>query len=161
MTFFKDLSIYAYHGAEFGAPNTVNIGWLALGHEFPTKMPSEDLLDLVWSYCKFSVAQTRGVHECEFCPSGDWHRAERNGERLLLGTSEIRVLSPDGAVYAAPTLIYHYISIHHYSPPEEFVRALSDGPKPPTQEYFKRIESLGLEWRPTSVPDENAVRFRF
>jgi transposase len=80
--------------------------------------------------------------------------------RGLLGTSEIRVLSRDGTIYAAPTLIYHYMKIHHYKPPEEFIRALYEGLTPSSQEYSDQLRELGLEWNRTSAPAKKPVRFR-
>ena len=111
MTYFEDLSDYSFGRAIFFRPVTRNVGWLGKGYAFETAQPTEDLLDLVWRYCKVSIAQTRGIHECEFCPSGDWYQGERKGEKLLLGTSEIRVFGKNGLIYAAPTLIYH-LSLH-------------------------------------------------
>jgi hypothetical protein len=91
---------------------------------------------------------------------------------LLLGTAEIRVFSTEPnaesllrtlsgiesggllflqkalvpvRVYASPTLIYHYVEAHHYKPPDEFLRALRDGPKPPSPEYFDLLAKLDLE----------------
>lgn len=61
--------------------------------------------------------------------------AERGGERLLLGTAEIRAYGANGVLYAAPTLIYHYVAMHHYQPPDEFVRAAMTGPRPPGDDY--------------------------
>lgn len=152
MTYFADLSIYTYHGSEFYRPGTECVGWLEYGYEFEKETPSESLLDLMWEYCKISVAQLRGIHECQFCPPGDWFHVERKGERLLLGTSEIRVFGRDGLIYAAPTLIYHYIATHHYKPPEEFLLALKEGPNPQSAEYFGRLEALNLSWAKTSSP---------
>ena len=77
MAYFEDLSDYTYHSS-FSRPCTEAVGWLALGHEFPTAAPSEDLLDLLWLYCSISVAKTRGGHDCEFCPVGGARYAERN-----------------------------------------------------------------------------------
>jgi hypothetical protein len=134
----------------FYRPNTKTVGWLALGHEFPTTAPSNELLDALWAYCKVSVAQMRGIHECEFCPGEDVHNAERNGELLLLGTSEIRVFSETGEIFAAPTLIYHYVRLHQYAPPAVFVRAVLAGPAPPDPEYFARLSQVGLDWNATS-----------
>ncbi|MCX7805518.1 MAG: hypothetical protein N3A38_10060 [Planctomycetota bacterium] len=37
---------------------------------------------------------------------------------------EIRVLGRDGKIYAAPTLIYHYVVAHKYRPPQEFIDAV-------------------------------------
>jgi hypothetical protein len=151
MAYYEDLSTYTYHNSAFYIPGTKNIGWLALGHDFPTATPTEQFLDYIWEFCKISVAQMRGVHECEFCHNIGSYYAERRGEKLLLGTSEIRVFSRD-RIYAAPSLIYHYINFHRYSPPNEFVRAVLCGPRPPSSEYFQELRRSGLEWKQTSIP---------
>jgi hypothetical protein len=159
MTYYVDLSDYTYHCAAFYRPGTKNVGWLASGHKFEKAEPTEAILNELWNFCKVSVAQMRGIHECEFCSDEHSYYAERNGEHLLLGTSEIRVFPKQGAIYAAPTLIYHYVMAHKYKPPDEFVRALVEGPAPPNQEYFDRLRELGLEWNWTSAPSAKPVRF--
>ena|SRR5579862_188258 len=159
MTYYKDLSEYSYHGGAFYRPGTRNVGWLELGHEFEQAEPSDETLDKLWNFCKISVAQMRGIHECEFCRDDSYY-AERNGETLLLGASEIRVFSRDGEIYAAPTLIYHYVKSHNYRPPDEFIQALKEGPAPESQEYFDRLKALSLEWNRTSAPAAKPVRFR-
>jgi hypothetical protein len=158
MTYYPDLTDYTYHGGEYFYPGTKNVGWLAAGHSFEVWTPAETILDRLWEYCKISVAQMRGVHECEFCRKDEAFLAERNGERLLLGTSEIRVFSKSRNIYAAPTLIYHYVAVHHYRPPEEVVQALLEGPSPSSEEYFERLRELNLEWNETTVPDLGAKR---
>jgi hypothetical protein len=153
MAFFRELSEYEYHRAECNRPVTKNVGWLGEGHEFRREKASEQLLDRLWSYCHISVAQMRGIHPCEFCPpDGLSYFGQRNGEKLLLGSSEIRVFGKAGVIYAAPTLIYHYAAEHDYRPPDEFVEALLNEPAPPSPEYFDRLEQVGLEWNKTSVP---------
>jgi hypothetical protein len=72
-------------------------------------------------------------------------RVTRNGEELLLGSAEIRVFGKGELIYAAPNLIYHYVSVHCYKPPEEFLQALEEGPSPPGSEYFKRLTNLNLD----------------
>lgn len=150
MAYYPDLSDYCYLASAIRHPATKNVGWLAAGHAFATAEPSADLLDQLWRHCQISVAQTRGVHTCELCDDASAHRGERGGETLLLGTSEIRVLSSAAEIYAAPTLIYHYVNVHHYAPPEAFLRALAEGPAPPDPAYFARLDRLGLVWNPTS-----------
>lgn len=109
MTYFADLTDYTYIPAGHASCTiTKNVGWLSSAHPFETGAPSEELLDRLWSYCTVSVAQTRGIHRCEFCPDKDVNFAERRSDKLLLGTSEIRVFAGLGSIYAAPTLIYHY-----------------------------------------------------
>jgi hypothetical protein len=138
MAYFEDLSDYVY-AAGFVRPGTKAVGWLARGHAFPTMTPDEEVLDLLWLYCSISVAQTRGGHDYEFCPVGSARYFERNGQRLVLGTSEIRVFFRDRRIYSAPTLIYHYAAVHHYKPPDAFLQALREGPRPPNQEVFGRF----------------------
>jgi membrane protease YdiL (CAAX protease family) len=150
MTYFADLTDYTYFPAGHAShAGTKNVGWLSAGCTFEAAAPTEELLDRLWSYCTISVAQTRGVHQCEFCPDKDVHFAERKGEKILLGTSEIRVFEGEGCIYAAPTLIYHYVSDHGYRPPESFIQALMSEPAPPAAEYFDRLARVFLEWRKT------------
>jgi hypothetical protein len=149
MAYFEDLSEYTYD-VEFARPGTKTVGWLGRGHSFPTSPPSDDILDLLWVLCSTSVALQRGVHACEFCPSGSGYLSERNEKRLLLGAAEIRAFSEAGHIYAAPNLIYHYVLVHHYQPPDKFVEALRKGLRPPHREYFECLEKLGLRWNATS-----------
>ena len=39
------------------------------------------------------------------------------------------------AVYAAPTLIYHYVVEHQYRPPDEFINTVLSGTQPGTEEH--------------------------
>jgi hypothetical protein len=61
-----------------------------------------------------------------------------------MGSAEIRVFARDGTAYAAPTLIYHYMKFHDHRPPDEFIRALTEGPAPWSVEYLDRLKGLGL-----------------
>ncbi len=151
MPYYEDLSDYEYHGGMFARPGTKTVGWLASDHPFAQAATSDATLDRLWQRCKVSVAQMRGIHECELCGDDAAFRAERNGEHLLLGTSEIRVFASDGAIYAAPTMIYHYMAAHRYAPPAAFLRALEAEPCPPDPAYFARLGALGLAWNPTST----------
>jgi hypothetical protein len=61
------------------------------------------------------------------------NHAERHGQVKLIGSAEIRAFGD--VIYAAPTLIYHYVLVHHYKPPSDFVRALLTGPRPDSDAY--------------------------
>jgi hypothetical protein len=65
--------------------------------------------------------------------------AEHNGEQRLIGSAEIRNFGTDGTIYAAPTLIYHYVAQHQYKPPVGFVGALLDGPNPRAAPTWRRF----------------------
>jgi hypothetical protein len=172
MAYLKDLSNYSHvpdnrsatttlgwfsREGESGIsrPSVKNIGRLARGHEFGIQITSEEILSLICDYCAIFVNPMRGVHECSFCPDDkklgpvtlqEFKYAERSGRRILLGSAEIRVFAASGDIYAAPTLIYHYVSVHHYSPPSEFVEAMRSRPRPSTPEYFRLLRELGLEY---------------
>ena len=161
MSYFEDLSDYRFSGRLLLEPRAKNVGWLGSGHPFEVAVPDDDLLEIVWRYCSISVVQTRGLHHCEFCPDRASNSVKSKGRTLLLGSAEIRVFSLNGNVYAAPNLIYHYISVHHYKPPEGFIQALREMPRPPNPEYLARLANLGLDWQETSAPDTRPEAFRF
>jgi hypothetical protein len=150
VAYLPDLSEYNYL-TEFARPGTKAVGWLDQGHDFLKTLPSEEILSRLWEFCKTSVARTRGIHPCPFCGEETGTEEQRGGERLLLGTAEIRVFSRDGSVYACPTLIYHYVAVHHYRPPTEFLKAMFEGAHPPSEEYFALLSGLNLEWESTPV----------
>jgi hypothetical protein len=151
MTYFADLSDYTYH-LEFCRPGTKNIGWMGRRHNFEIWNPPDEIMEKIWRYCEISIAETRGVHECEICGLDSANFAERNGNKILLGTSEIRVFSGRDEIYAAPTMIYHYVQSHGYKPPDGFIAALTDGPAPGSKEYCDRLKELNLEWGATLAP---------
>ena len=93
-----------------------------------------------------------GYHDCEFCNgsedfvSWDWRKMTDNPHSIkpptcgehCLGSGDILVFGPE-EIYIAPDLIYHYISDHDYSPPDEFVQAVLSSPLPNSAEYFARM----------------------
>ena len=158
MAAFEDFTEYSYL-SDSARPDTKNIGWLGEESSFKIAIQPDNVLDLVWSACSISIAQTRGFHLCPFCGKFSANCADRGSESLFLGTTEISVLSKNGRIYAAPTLMYHYMAVHHYCPPDEFLTALVEGPMPPDEEYFAALRALDLTWRKTSIPSR--VRYRF
>ena len=113
MAFFEDLTPYTYFHPEDDPLGTVNVGWLARSHPFPTGETSGEFRDKLARLCQRRFKQTRGVHGCEFCTGRDRPKS----------SSEMRV-SGGGRVYAAPSLIYHSVVAHDYWPPDEFVAAV-------------------------------------
>jgi hypothetical protein len=76
---------------------------------------------------KLKTNQTRGYHECDFCRTDARETIPFQGSTIYLGSAEVWVPSADGAlVYAAPNLIYHYISKHGYCPPLDFIEAVNN-----------------------------------
>lgn len=167
MSYFEDLTEYTYREAA-KRPKTVNVGWLEAGHPFNTELVTEELLSRLWRFCEYSIVALRGFYECNL-PVCSGHVAEygpldpkrwrlvgkgplcaRRGDVVLtFGNAEIRVFGENGTIYAAPNLIYHYVTVHSYKMPDEFKRALANTACPPDAEYFERLTQLGLKWTKT------------
>jgi hypothetical protein len=60
-------------------------------------------------------------------------------QRMNLGSAEIRVFGKRGKIYAAPNMLYHYVTAHQYKPPDEFLHALKESPCPPTDNVLIRL----------------------
>ncbi|MGK5641696.1 hypothetical protein ACSNOK_25750 [Streptomyces sp. URMC 126] len=115
MAEYPDLS--PFEDAESPLPLR-NVGWLGpeRGLQRAPSQPSPALLDALREEVRKVRSMTLGLHVCEFCA----------GKEPAAGSGEIHVYARDGLTYAAPSLLLHYVERHHYAPPEEFVRALTD-----------------------------------
>lgn len=120
MSYFEDLTPYCYFHPEEEAAGTVNIGWLDSRHPFPTGETSEEFRAKLQRLCQNRVKQTRGFYSCDFCKGRDKPHS----------SAEMRV-SKRGRVYAAPEMVHHYVAVHHYLPPEEFVQAVLEHERQP------------------------------
>ena len=113
MAFFEDLTPYTYFHPEEELPGTVNIGWLDPEQPFPTGETDHEFRTKLERLCQHRVKQTRGIHPCYFC----------TGRAMPTSSSEMRVAG-NGRVYAAPSLVHHYVVAHDYRPPDEFIAAV-------------------------------------
>lgn len=104
---YKDLTLYDYRTRW---PDSLNIGWLENGDNFPTGNFSEreKVIELLSSMERYNLC--KGFHVCDFC-----------GEDR--GNGELHV-SYKGQRYQAPAMIIHYIRDHNYKPPQEFIDAV-------------------------------------
>jgi hypothetical protein len=91
--------------------NAVLVGWI--GDKIPStgNVSAETMKKLEWAYENRVIDQgALGEHECEICND----HTDR-GEILII----------DGEnMYVAPRMIVHYIKVHSYRPPEEFLIAV-------------------------------------
>ena len=136
--YYRDLGPFKWFN-RVPLSDVLTVGWLSLEHQFPTGEPRPDLvltLEALLSSHRANLA--RGYHSCEFCPPRcKMLKAagreipvpqpllfELSDRTIVLGSAEIWVPSPDRkTVYAAPDMIFHYVSEHGYMPPQEFVAA--------------------------------------
>lgn len=169
--YFPDLTLYTY-GLERrrryfeDPPPTLNVGWLVPPHDFPTGEVTEEFLDKLFALCVNPVYRTRGWYPCDFCPRLDedavltLHHGSgtvtsvmryttevcRHGECHNIGSAEVHVEDTDGTRYAAPNLIYHYVTGHHYLPPSGFIRAVLEGTRIPDPVFRPEFqEALRLD----------------
>lgn len=154
---FEDLSLYTY-GLSKPIEGVRNIGWLCKDIAYPTGGTMPHLVEALkrWAIVA-EVNQMRGFEQCKLCPvlrgnnpgeilagymqtSTSW-----NNEKLWLGASEIWIPDGQGGIFAAPSLIIHYVETHYYQPPMEFVEAaLRPPPKgwDPNREWGQRTNKI-------------------
>jgi hypothetical protein len=65
---------------------------------------------------------------CHMCQRPHWPPIEMKFDEReqMLGNGEIRVRGADGTLYAAPSLIAHYVADHSYLPPDGFIDAIRE-----------------------------------
>lgn len=139
MAIYKDFSKYQINDKEI--ENVVNIGWLGEKDSFIKGGTSYEFLVKLWEYYKCPVLLTRKIYQNKSLDGdGNSFVAMGKGRSVQLGSFEIRVLDEaEKTVYAAPSLLIHYIVNHHYLPPIEFINAVINGPKPDSKAYCKMI----------------------
>jgi len=143
MSYYPDLSHLPRRRHVF------RVGWLDGEYPFETARPPKWLVRKLWRFCNYGWLLHRGFHECNLphCP-GPFIKnstmirasAPTQGEKSIgLGADQICVFGRNRRIYVAPNLIYHYVTVHHYKPPDEFIEALEAGPCPPEPEYMQLI----------------------
>lgn len=123
-----DLSEYSGCGADATiGVEPLAVGWLRRGREYEKGSVPAGFLPRLLAFCYESntVCHTGAHQPCPFCNKRIPPVANA-GQTVTFGQSEIRVLG-DLEIYAAPTLVYHYVAEHGYRPPDEFVVAVMKG----------------------------------
>jgi len=151
MAYYPDLSQYEYSDGLPAGICVKNIGWLDIGHEFSVAPPSNSLLDALWRLAHISVFPTRGMAFCHLCHPKWSDYVCYSGEQLVLGSAEMALFGEDGKLYVAPNLLFHYVHVHSYSPPAEFVEAVMRCDRMPEGEYPLLVDRLGVKWEYTST----------
>lgn len=124
LAYYADLSPYEYTQADQAM---LNVGWLARDIPFNRGRIPRAAFDALLVLADSQVNIMRGVHDCEFCSEESPIRMSAPNERgfVSLGMGEVHVVSDDGRIFVAPSLVLHYIRDHGYLPPEDFIRALT------------------------------------
>ena len=135
--YFKDLTKYKYTDKE----DSLNIGWLEKGHMINKGDVPEEFIEKLWKYLRYPVNVCRGFHVCSLCKNIEKGVpvVAYKDEKRQAGYYEIRVWGKNGKVYAAPSLIMHYILQHGYRPPQEFINAVMDSEDASSDEYYQKV----------------------
>jgi hypothetical protein len=116
MASFADLTPYL-HGAP--EPKVLNVGWLDAAYPFRRGETSAEFREALGRLVERPILLHRGFHVCGFCPDD-----RCKADYASLGNGQIRVFGRNGVWYAAPTMVHHYVVVHQYQPPPEFVDAV-------------------------------------
>ena len=117
------------------------VGWLEPGHDYSRGGVPEDVVrSLVHLLVNpWQPVVSAGVHRCSFCRfTGGPGTISFESTTITVGASNVFVPG-EGVVYAAPSLIVHYMDAHEYAPPPQFQRAVLDCPPMRSMAYLKAI----------------------
>lgn len=122
---FPDLTLYSHLIEPFTLAGVKNVGWLDVESSFPKgKFPKEifiKLQALVASRSLFRplVESLRESCACQLC--GPLELLDSAGK--ILPNAELWIPGVE-TLYASHIIILHYISVHNYLPPAEFIAAI-------------------------------------
>ncbi|MDO3529685.1 hypothetical protein ACNRBH_02400 [Ralstonia pseudosolanacearum] len=122
---YADLTPYSRQIAPATLSGVVNVGWLDIRSEFENgAVPAAfvERLKLIAGGVgdfKALVEPIRELPVCEICGEVDL----RDAKGMLIPNAEIWV--PAGSkIYASPITILHFIEVHGYRPPVEYINAV-------------------------------------
>ena len=158
--FYEDLELCRYHNGPFNSDNwhvpLRAIGWLERGHPYSRgSSPGhviEQLKKLIESSVQsFQQYHFRGLHDCTLCEKG-------SAEARLTG-SHLNLFIPwRRAVLVCPAGIVHYLMVHSYAPPAEFVQAVQECPPYGSPQYLEALREANDRHSVPLVTWEEALR---
>jgi hypothetical protein len=153
----EDLEPYNVAG-RLKLDDAIAIGWLGAAHNFANGLPSPQFLQKLLRimearspYCVHSHI-LRGIVPCKLCGETSFPAVDPNRKRLV-GSSTIWITRLAGGYYVSPSLIAHYISVHRYRPPNEFIDSVLEFDEAAPFEAEKAYKEL------VTRASEGVVRF--
>ncbi len=146
--YYQDLSQYRYL-LKTPLSDVLNVGWLVEGHPYAQGdvddwvLPKLAAVILASAPFDAHVNRMRGSHPCSLSRNcAKPVTFETRGRAVTLGASELWIPARQ-RMWAAPSMVYHYIEQHHYQPPELFIADLQalrlDVPFNAQQVYLKAV----------------------
>ena len=107
--YFKDLHEQELH---FGVV-AVKVGWLDEGQPYTQGVAPKEFVSKL---AKIPLGvHTKGWHDCPFCGKDK-------------SSSQYRIKITPKKFYDVPEMIFHYMEVHNYLPPQEFIDAVMKVP---------------------------------
>lgn len=146
--FLDDLDPYLGCGADASLGlDPLAVGWLQRGQDYTTGAVPERFADALLAFCvdRLTVCAPPTTQACPLCFESV-EPVDLDEDTVHFGLAEIRVLGEDD-IFAAPTLIHHYVTAHDYRPPRVFIDAVLKGPAAGAPEHLALIRTLRLPRR--------------
>lgn len=131
MAYFPDLS----NECQLADGDDVRaVGWLDNIHSFAKGSVNPDFLRILKRHIaeRWAIVIMMGIHECELC--------------FKFASSGNVIIPTETVVYIAPEMIAHYIEIHNYKPPDEFIKAVIDCPQQQSSKYMNLVQKFIHHW---------------
>lgn len=152
MTHYFDLARCKVLAPSWGRPRLSAVGWLSADHPYPKGAPLVELGRRLFNLIEAMLWDPMvmyGYHSCEFCRDPQIEMQDERGRSVMIGRTNLCVPMIDAEeLFAAPSLIVHYVVHHGYQPPESFQDAVMRCPPTDSVEYMRSIEPcLPKSWR--------------
>ena len=124
MDIYPDMSLYHHMVEPYEFKNVINIGWIDAAHCDKGVVPRELVEKLnSLAFGDFHPGcVVEPVRAFPVCPVCGPLTEQRHGKALM----ESELWIPDGdRVFASPILIAHFVDVHGYRPPEEYLEAVA------------------------------------
>lgn len=144
MTWYPDLDRCDYFRLE-DVSSLRAIAWLERGHPFSEGEVDDELLASLFEMAAnpWQPVLLLGWHDCSLCDDRDGPGSFSLGERrVTIGIANIFVPDRD-VVFVAPSMILHYIAVHQYQPPRQFLEAVKRCPPMGSPQYVEAIVGAG------------------
>jgi hypothetical protein len=142
---FHDLTLCRYQDGPFDPDNwrvpLFAIGWLEHPHQFTDGEVPRALASTLREMANSPLAMSYafwGMHTCSLCVALNRRAPEQPW-------SQRNIFIPGrNVVYLSPSGIDHYMDVHSYRPPQEYVDAVTSCPAYGSNEYWNALRAANL-----------------
>lgn len=146
--YLPDLALFPSKGEAQLGLQPLAVGWLQERKPFATARLPAEFTDRLLPFCfeRYSLPGSRRDARCALSRECGLIRPLHEGDDIVYFDSHIRVIGEED-IFAAPSLIYHYVTVHQYKPPDAFVQAVLKGPAAGSAEHRALLNTLKLTTR--------------